>query len=141
MTGSQAVGKVTVVPGIPGTGVDHLETGEYAYPGTTTDIVKLLKERGFEVEYAVPRSERVDVEHNAADIWVPILQFLQVTEATAVGTIVAQMILDLFGRDFVKHSVLHVKFSRQKPDGEMQEFEADGAGPDVIEAMRQFDEE
>lgn len=48
---------VHVLPGIPGM-FDRLESGEGAYPGMTTDIVKLLSEAGLDVEYTEPRERK-----------------------------------------------------------------------------------
>jgi hypothetical protein len=128
--------QVSVLPGIPGQ-MERLETGEGAYPSTTTDFVKLLREAGLTVEFVEEPDERREVSYQFADILIPTLLFIHdVGWAVAVDYLTGA-IRELFGGDRLKKSDLHVKFGKRSADGEARWFEADGKAEDVFKAMRE----
>ena len=64
---------MSVLPGIPGQ-LERLETGEGAYPSTTTDFVKLLREAGLTVEFVEgPEQRRVRPRTAAPSESLPVL--------------------------------------------------------------------
>jgi hypothetical protein len=127
---------VLVIPGVPGI-FDRVETGEWAYPDSTDDVIKLLREVGLTVDYSVPRSERVQVSHNAADFWLPVLLFVQQTSWDAIVSYVTNVLTILIGPLDVSNRRLHVKVGTKYPDGTDQYFEGSGKAKDVLAAMRQ----
>ncbi len=66
---------VTVLPGVPNMARLTVDDGVVPFPDTTVDFVKILRERGIVVEYAVPREDRRYVGHKAYELWLPILEF------------------------------------------------------------------
>lgn len=70
---SEHAGQVLIragVPGKPDLKVDHGKP----YPNTTTDMAKLIAERGLTVAFEDGRDERCYVSFYAAELWIPILQ-------------------------------------------------------------------
>lgn len=132
---------VLVLPGIVDTGIDQLDDGRWAYPGTAADLVKLLREEGLNVDWAHVKSERAPVEHNAADVWLPILLFVREALASGAGEVMATAIMSLLGRNQAEISTLHVKFLEKSKSGKTRRFEASGPGADVLKAMERFDRE
>lgn len=126
---------VMVLPGIPGQ-MERLETGQGAYPSTTTDLVKLLCEAGLTVEYAEEREDRRQISYHAAVIIIPILLFAQGVVWAVAADLIADAIRGLFSRDRIKKGRLRVKVGRRGADGEAHWFEADGNAEDVLQAMR-----
>lgn len=126
---------VRILPGIPGAPIEADPTGEISYPSTTTDIVKVLRESGVTVEYAVPREDRQLVSQKSAAIFVPILA---VTYG-AVGSLLAAAIVKLFGSERAERSELHVRVERGSGKNK-RVFEGNGPGRDVLEALRRFDD-
>ena len=127
---------VLVLPGIPGL-FDQLPSGESAYPVTTTDVVKLLREAGLNVEYAEARNERTQVGHNAADLWIPVLLFVQQTSWDVVISYVTSVLTSLIGIPETSKRRLHVKVGVRNSNGDDTFFESSGKARDVLAAMRQ----
>ncbi len=118
--------------------VERLNNGQYAYPSTTTDIVKLLKANGFEISYDHDRHDRVEVSYNAADAWLPVLAFTQSVLANIPANILSTIIMQYFGAGRQTQKNLHVKFIVTTPDGGEKNFEAHGPGQEVVEAINAF---
>lgn len=133
--------RVLVRSGVPGMDGDDAD-GEHLYPSATSDFVKLLQERGFTVEYEHERSDRTPVSYKAAELWLPILDFTMNVAANIPANIVATLIMDFFqgSRRKLGKSILHVKYTMRDKDGEIVEFEANGEGSYVLDAMKEFDE-
>jgi hypothetical protein len=130
--------EVQIRAGVPGTGMYRLDSGRYTYPATTSDIAKLLKLNGFAVTYDHERDERIQVSHNAADAWLPVLAFAQSVLANIPANILATIIMQYFGEIGHKEKNLHVKFVVTLPDGSERNFEAHGPAQEVVEAINAF---
>ncbi|MEV7046624.1 hypothetical protein [Amycolatopsis sp. NPDC051061] len=132
--------KVVVRAGVPGKD-DGSAEGEHHYPTSTSDFVKLLRELGFSVDYEHEKSQRALVGYKAFDVWVPVLDFGLNVLANIPANIVATTIMNYFHatKRNVQDSVLHVEYSVHKKNGDVVKFKADGAGPDVLKAIEQFD--
>lgn len=130
--------EVQIRAGVPGTGLERLEDGRYAYPSTTSDFSKLLSSHGFIVSYDQDRVDRVEVSHNAADSWLPVLAFTQAVLATIPANIISTIIMQYFGSLGYRDKNLHVKFIVTAPDGSEENFEAHGPGTKVVEAIDAF---
>lgn len=128
--------QVLVLPGVPGYAEEVDDVG--AYPSTTTDVMKVLREAGLAVEYRDPPNERKQVSLFGIDIWMPVLQFTQDALASGAGDLLASAIRGLFGRRSVSDGTLHVRFGREDSDGNVEWFEADGPGDNVLDAAREF---
>lgn len=135
-TKSAASSQVVVLSGVPGY-ADEVD-GVGAYPSSTTDVMKVLREAGLSVEYRDPPNERKQVSLFGIDIWIPVLQFTQDALASGAGDLLAASIRTLFGRQSVSDGTLHVKFGREDGDGQVEWFEATGPGDEVLDAARQF---
>ncbi len=132
------IGTVEVRSGIPNVGTEKLDDGTFAYPRGTSDIVKILRERGFQVEYDRPKSERVVVSHNAAEVWLPILAFASNVLANIPANIISSVIMDYLAPLGLDRSKLHVEFKVKNADGSEATFKADGSGPDVVRSIDAF---
>ncbi len=131
---------VVILPGIPYTGIDRLDDGRWAYPGTAPDVLKLLREQGLAVGWAYPRDQRGTVEHKAFEVWLPVLMFVRDVFASGAGEVVATMIIGLLGsKQAAGDATLHVEFKVKRGD-DLTTFKASGRGRDVLKAMKRFDE-
>lgn len=125
---------VVVLPGVPGKDVE-VEGGELPYPTSTTDMIKVLRERGLKIDYHAPDAKRVEVSYKAVDWQSPIMVF---TEGT-VASLIANAIWELIGAARAKNSPLHLKVGKAKKGRTTVEwFEAHGPAGKVLEAMRHF---
>jgi transcriptional regulator with XRE-family HTH domain len=131
---------VLVLPGIPGKH-ERLDDGRGAYPAATVDIMKLLREEGFTVDYTEPPDQRAELTYHAADIWFPVLLWTSDVVANGAGSLFAHAIIQLLGSRRAERSILHVRCGRQTQEGDIRWFEADGPGADVLKALREFDKE
>jgi Flp pilus assembly protein TadD len=131
---------VLVLPGIPGKN-ERLDDGRGAYPASTVDIMKLLREQGVTVDYAEPADRRAELTYHAADVWLPVLLWTADALANGAGSLFAHVILQLLGPRRAERSVLHVKCGRQTREGDIRWFEAHGPGADLLKALRKFDKE
>ena len=129
---------VEVRAGIPGIGLEQLEDGRYSYPSLTSNFVKLFRNNGFTVTFDHERAQRVEVSHNAADAWLPVLAFSQAVLANIPANIISSIIMNFFGAAGIKRTTLHVKFVVVSSDGSVEKFEAHGPGDDVVEAIDAF---
>ena len=128
---------VRVQPGVPGL-IERLESGNGAYPDSTTDIVKLLRVAEFDVLYDEPPESRSIVAHNAADFWMPVLTFTVTFSWSVIAGIVGNLLTSLLGKDRVSRSQLHIKVGRTNEIGETSYFEGSGPAPDVLRALEMF---
>jgi hypothetical protein len=71
---TESVGEVLIRAGVPGKPDLKADHGK-PYPNTTTDVAKLLTERGFTVTYEDERGQRSYVSFCAVEIWIPMLEF------------------------------------------------------------------
>jgi transcriptional regulator with XRE-family HTH domain len=129
---------VLVLPGIPGKR-ERLDDGRGAYPASTTDIIKLLREQGVTVDYIEPSNRRAELTYHAADIWLPVLLWASDAIANGAGSLFAHAIIQLLGARRAERSVLHVRCGRKTGEGDIRWFKADGPGADVLKALREFD--
>lgn len=129
---------VRVQPGVPGIMV-RLESGNGAYPDSTTDIVKLLREVSFEVSYEEPSECRSLVAHNAADFWMPILIFTDELTWSVIGGVLANALTSLLGTARASRAQLHLKIGRESRDGETSYFEGSGPASQVLKALEKFE--
>lgn len=128
-----------IVPGIPGMAVETLDVEGPAFPSTTTDVLKVLREQGLRVEYVDPSGPHPLISHKAADWWVPIVVFIQTGAATTVGNLLSHAIITLLGPKRAESSVLHVKVGVVHAGQDRIEwFEGHGKGADVLKALRIF---
>lgn len=107
----------------------------------TTDFMKALKTSGAEVRFLYDRADRVEVSHNAADIWLPILSFAGDGSLNIALNMVASALYDLF----VKHRIgtgaddapplLHIEIRKDSSTGE-QMLRVDGPPAEAIEAVK-----
>jgi hypothetical protein len=118
-----------------------LDDGRGAYPTSTVDIMKLLREQKFAVEFVEPPNRRAELTYHAADIWLPVLLWTSDAVANGAGSLFAHAIIQLFGQRRAERSVLHVRCGRQTTEGDIRWFEADGPGSEVLKALREFDKE
>lgn len=154
-----AAASVTVLAGVPNMAGLTVDDGVTPFPDTTTDFVKVLREHGVEVEYAVPRERRRYVGHKAFELWLPILEcsrdvFLAVGSGLLVESIKDYLAprtrdsdaaaVDRADEDSPPESrppaILHVEFHVQTHDGNRESFMANGAAPDVFRALEEFEE-
>jgi hypothetical protein len=131
---------VLVLPGVPGKR-ERLEDGRGAYPSTTIDVIKLLREEGIRVDRAEPDDQQAELTYHGAEVWLPVLLWTSDALANGAGSLFAHLIIQLLGQREAERSVLHVKCGRKSGTGDERWFEAHGPGTDVIKALREFDKE
>lgn len=118
---------------------DFVVDGDKApYPDSTPDFVKVLREAGFEAEFAESREDRRYVGHKAADVWLPILTFAGAVFSGAAGTLLAELIKGYLGD--TKDALLHIDWRVQGQDGREERFRADGKAADVLQAADEFEQ-
>ena len=123
------------VPGMPNLAVE----GGRPYPDTAIDLAKLIRERGLIVSFEDEAGRRRYVQHNAADIWLPILQVTSDLLVGISGGLFTWLILDLLGADEADNSILHVEYRIADSDGNVEEFKASGPGKEVLEALESLE--
>jgi hypothetical protein len=130
--------QVLICAGVPG--MPNLVVGDGSpYPATAIDLAKLLRERGLAVSFADEADQRKYVQHNAADVWVPILEVARDLLIGISGGLFTQLIVDWLGSDEAKKSVLHVEYRITDSDGNVKQFKAEGPGNEVLEAIDSFE--
>ena len=131
---------VLVLPGIPGNR-ERLDDGRGAYPDTTVDVVKLLREQGISVDYAEAADRRAELTYKADDVWLPVLLWTSDALANGGGSLFAHVIIQLLGQHRAERKVLHVECKWETRDGDKGSFKAEGLGADVLKALREFGKE
>src|SRR5262245_29205041 len=109
------------------------------YPATAIDLAKLIRERGLTASFEDEADQRRYVQHNAADIWVPILEVTRDLLIGISGGLFTQLIVDWLGSDEAKKSILHVEYRIDDSDGNVKQFKAEGPGNEVLEALDSFE--
>ena len=128
---------VLVLPGFPNRSIAKPETGEDVYPSGTGHLLKLLREGGASAEYADSASPRVQIALKAAEYWIPILLVLRDVFVSAEGALLVDAIREWTGRE--KKAILHVNVGCVDTENAIIEwFSADGAGDEVLDALRAF---
>lgn len=134
-----------VLPGVPDTGVD------YGYPPLTESIVQALANRGARVEF-VEQGRRAEIDHFAADIWVPVLLIMSDLSLGIAGGLLAEAIVEVIdkrGRHTIdgqgleadgEPPILHAKVARVRGD-ELDVLELSGPSDAVLRALRDWDDE
>lgn len=145
---------VLVLPGFPDREVVLDEPG-HAYPSTTIDVVKRLRQLGLAIEFIEPREQRVEVTLKAFEVWVPILL---VAQQVFIGLGVWQLIEAFERRSLARSAspsddiaanvdegetaLLHVRMGVVKEYGrETRWIEADGSPDDVARVIEQVQHE
>lgn len=124
------------VPGKPGVTVAHGKP----YPSTTTDVAKLLAERGLSVTYEDEKDQRSYISLYAAELWIPILQVAGSILAGASGNLLSDVIKQLLGKD-KPATILHVDYTIVPRKGPKRTFKASGKADDVLRAIDKFEQE
>jgi hypothetical protein len=123
------------VPGKPDLKVDHGKP----YPNTTTDVAKLLAERGLTVTYEDERDQRSYVSFYAAEIWIPILEFASSIRGGISGNFFSDVIKELIGKEKPEDTIMHVELRVIPRKGPEKVFRASGKADDVLRAMDNFE--
>lgn len=130
---------VRIVAGTPGVSAAAGEGEIGRYPSSTTDIAKLLRERGLLVDFEHGRDKREYLSLHAADVWIPIIE-LTLETLLAVGSgLIGDVIGDWLKSGDATSSTLHVTYRVVDSDGVAQEYSAVGAADDVLRAIDRFE--
>lgn len=121
---------VIVHAGVPGLGLETLGDGTAGYPSTSDDLIKLLREKGVAAEYDRPLSERSEVMHKAADVWLPVLEIIRDLSLGVLGGCIVELVA-------APRSRVHAKIGRKRK-GETEWLEISGQRDEVIEAIDRF---
>ena len=101
-----------IVPGLPGRGSDPEAAENALYPGSTIDVMKLLREQGVVVDYAPVDKPRAEIELKAAELWVPLIIFAKDVLIDGGAHALVEVIWDrLHGRR--THAILHLQVGRR----------------------------
>lgn len=125
------------VPGKPGLAVAHGKP----YPNTTTDVAKLVAERGLTVTFEDEKDQRSYVSLYAAELWIPILEVASSIFAGISGNFLTDIIRELLGTDKPENTILHVDYSVVPRKGPKRTFRASGKADDVLKAIDKFERE
>jgi hypothetical protein len=135
--GTEAAGQVLIragVPGKPNLKVDHGKP----YPNTTTDVAKLLAERGLTVTYDDERDQRSYVSFYAAESGFRYLS-LRVRYWAGSGNFFSDLIKELIGKEKPEDTILHLEFRVIPRKGSQKMFKTSGMADDVLRAMDKFE--
>jgi hypothetical protein len=131
---------VMIMRGVPGLAMPTIDRDINPYPDTAVDFAKILRAAGLEVVYEdVDRSSRTYLTHNAADLWMPVIQVgIDLVVGMSAG-LITNMIQRYLDRRKLEQTILHVDYRIVDGDGQVQAIRIDGRGPDVIEALSEFE--
>jgi hypothetical protein len=130
---------VTILPGVPGMPELRVDDG-VPYPESTVDFVKVLRHQGVEVEYDVPRDQRRYVGHKAYELWLPIVLVAREVLVALEAGILVEWLKSYLPADQAKNpTLLHVDWRVRDESGTENRFRADGAAPDVLDALDVFE--
>lgn len=134
------VGDAVLVPGVPSARVP--ERDEAIYPASAPDIRKILVEAGFDATWA-DEQPRGYLDLKAAEVWLPIIVFLNNALANGLGGVLTAAFLQYVGGARAGATRLHVKVGRVRQDDgtEVDWLEADGDAASTLEAVERFLEE
>jgi len=152
---------VTVVPGVPNMAGLTVDQGVVPFPDSTSDFVKLLREREIPVDFLVPREQRVYVGHKALELWLPILEFSRDLLISVESGLLVELLKSYLNpagdrrpiddieetREAAtaapepsRSAILHVEWHVSRPDGERQTFVANGSESSVLDALSRFED-
>lgn len=137
---TEPVGQVLIRAGLPGKPELTVAHGK-PYPNTTTDVAKLLAERGLTVTYEDEKGQRSYVSFYAAELWIPIIQVASSIFAGIAGNFLSDIIRELIGADRPDDTLLHVEYSVVPRSGGKRTFRANGKADDVLKAIDTFEQE
>ena len=137
---TEPAGQVLIRAGVPGKPDLTVAHGK-PYPNTTTDVAKLLAERGLTVTYEDEKDQRSYVSFYAAELWIPILQVVSSIFAGISGNFLSDIIKELIGKEKPADTILHVDYSIVPRKGPEKTFRASGKTDDVLKAMDKFERE
>ena len=127
---------ILLVPGLPDYSVPDRD--EALYPPSAVDLVKIAREAGVSIDFA-DDGNRAYVGLKAAEIWMPIVVFLNNATAAGLGVVIGDWFRTLIGGAREGETRLHVKVGKQDADGETVEWlTAHGDADDVLEALTRF---
>lgn len=135
---AEPAGRVLIRAGVPGKPDLNVEQGK-PYPNTTTDVAKLLAERGLIVTYEDERDQRSYVSFYAADIWIPILEFASSILGGISGNFFSDLIKELLDKEKPEDTIMHVELRVIPRKGPEKVFRASGKANDVLRAMDNFE--
>jgi hypothetical protein len=128
--------RVIIMAGLPDR-PDYSVPNGHPYPLLTSDIVKLLRQQGLEVDYEHQPADRIAVSLNALELWLPILNFVGDVGANVPANIVANLITSYFRGSRLKqdNTVLHLEI---RISSKKKELKASGRPEDVLAAVERF---
>lgn len=131
------------------------------YPDSTHDVVKLLREFGFAVEFIEPADDRRYVGHKAFELWMPVLAFtvdvLSNFSAGILVELVKAYIEPYYGETPDKAQelesgneveeaqvvggtgILHVDWRVTTANGHEEQFVANGSADEVLKSLGRFE--
>lgn len=136
---SQYAESVTICAGRAHQDVDYTMRASREYTLNSSDISKLLFEKGIGVKFEHQESEREIVLLKSHDIWLPILAYsVEFIREIGIGVIadVLSSYVTLQNRDDV---VLHIQTEIEYPSGLRRVFSASGDADGVIRAQINFE--
>ena len=123
------------MPGLPDYAVPVRD--EALYPPSATDLMKLARAAGVAVEYA-DDGERAYVGLKAAEVWMPIIVFMNNAMAAGLGVVIGDWFRELLGTVRDGRLRLHVKVGKEEADGKTVEWmTAHGEAEEVLASIRQ----
>ncbi len=127
-----------VLPGLPDREVEGLQSGELAFPATSSDVIKLLGESGLRVDYeSSAQGRQAFISQWSAEFLLPILAFTMDALANGAGDLLADIIRNRIGFNRLRRTRLRVKVAKvNRQDMSATWFEGDGNADEVLEAMR-----
>lgn len=130
--------QIIVESGFPGK-PNYSTPDGHPYPSSASNVVKLLRQEGMQVEYAHEKSERRVVSLNALEVWLPILSFVGDVGANIPANIVATMIMNYFKgmKNGTSDTLLHLEYEFQDSKGNKAKFSASGSPEHVISALKE----
>ena len=137
---TEPVGQVLIRAGVPGKPGLTVERGK-PYPSTTTDVAKLIAERGLEVTYEDEKDHRSYDSFYAAELWIPVLEVASSVLAGISGNFFSDIIRDLIGTNRPAETILHVEYSVIPRRGTKRTFQGSGKADDVLKAIDKFERE
>jgi hypothetical protein len=124
------------------------ESGEEIgiYPITSTDIAKLARDRGIQVEFDHDGEHRKYQVLEGADLWMPLIE---VGSAVSIGigtnllTDFIKQLLRARGEDesSQQNVIVHVDFTIADADGMKTPVQLDGKAKDLLERIERFEDE
>lgn len=156
-----SLSSVSVLPGVPNMAGLTVDDSVVPFPDSTSDFVKLIRERGISVNYSVPRDQRIYVGHKALELWLPILEFTRDLLIGIEGGLLVELLKAYLHPEDDRRpteitegntehptadpktsvpAILHIEWHVSRPDGELQTFIADGSETSVLHALARFED-